>query len=226
MTKQDSESTIPIRAPHSAAWISMLVCYLILAFWIAAGLYFGIAGWTKIQLDTLAEAAMKAPEDKVTYTMGCEEECEPIEVEFRSMADLMVFLEQERVYRSIFCWVYTMPSPLPFVLSSLAFGALGNTAALLRMALTKNNLPGISVLLISPLSGALIALMLLGVSYIVPAMLTVDGATLRPVALLFISLFAGAFSDHIYKWLQAFVDKIFPLSKNEEDKNEQSTIDQ
>lgn len=197
------------RNPKGPLWAR----YLLLLVWLLLGLYFGIAGWTKIEVDSAMELARKAPAGTPVTYEG---------LEFASSADLMVFLMSEQAGGTIFGWMLTMPMAFSMIVSAMAFGVLGNLALLVRKALSRRSLPDVQTLALSPLSGALTALLLMGAAYILPSALTLDSTVLRPTALLFVSLFAGAFSDHIEHWLGSFMDKLFPLPK-EKDEDSSST---
>jgi len=195
----ESASTKSRRRLFSAGWR-----YAALLLWLLLGLYFGIAGWTKIQVDNVIAMARQSSSGQPVEYQG---------IQFASLEHFLAFLASEQARQSIFGWIIDMPAPFSTAMSALAFGALGNLTTLLRRALVKKELPDTYTLLISPLLGGLTALMLLGASYILPSALTEDGTILRPTSLLFVSLFAGAFSDHLHKWFQTFMDKLFPLTQ-------------
>jgi hypothetical protein len=173
-----------------------------LILWALAGLYFGMAGWVKVEADAVTEAAWKTPTGKPVEYKG---------VVFNSVEDLRAFQARSQAESSIFGWIIGLPAPLPVVISALGFSVLGSIFRVLWQCRATQRWPGPGDILLPQALGMLMSLLLLAVSYLLPAALTVDGQTLRPASLIFIALFAGAFADLVYTWVESVAKKLFGL---------------
>ncbi len=189
--------------PRTKSRSNSMVGYFIIGLWIVIGLYFGVAGWIRFDLDTLAVVAAAAPENPVDY-MG---------IKFRSPEDLAVLQQSEKIRGSIFAWVLNIRSPLLVLISAPAFGVVGNSLILLRKRLKETKVPDIKEPILSPITGGLTALLIMGVIYVLPSAIPIDeNVLLQPISQLFISLIAGAYADQIHIWLQSRVEKVFQAS--------------
>lgn len=183
---------------------SALFSIAIIFSWALLGLYGGLSGLVKIQIETLKEIAQKAPEHQIIEEINGED------VTYFSPESRDAIVAQENAMNSIFYWVFQIPAPLPHVIAALAFGVLGSIVRLLRAILSKEPLPEIRILLLRPIFGSLIAFMMLGVVAIVPSILTIDETTLRPSSLLFTCFLGGAFAEYVWSWLQGITTKFLP----------------
>jgi hypothetical protein len=98
------------------------------------------------------------------------------------------------------------------MITAISFGILGGIANVLHKAI--KGFPQTNQRLVfKPLFGAFIGLMVLGITYVLPAILTVNEDSVRPIALAFLCLYAGAFSNHVYVWLEEKIKTLFTLEK-------------
>jgi len=85
-----------------------------------------------------------------------------------------------------------------------------------RMIAGKKGMPNLHVVLTDPPLGGLTALMVLGLSALMPSIFTNANILLTPAVQPFLSLFAGAFSEPILKWIQVKLNKILKTQKESE----------
>jgi hypothetical protein len=173
---------------------------------IASG-YFSAAGWVIANLDN--EVSEKTDESgkksgEVVY-QG---------ISFSSIYDARAAIDKDQI-TSLFKWTYNLPASLPLFITALSFGILGGIANVIYKAIGGEVQTNQRVVL-KPLFGGLIGLMVLGMTYVLPAVLTVDNSKVRPVSLAFLSMYAGAFSTHVYLWLEEKIKTLFALDKKED----------
>lgn len=187
----------------------------LLTLWLLAGLYFGIAGWANIYIDDLVRQAGQAhlEVDCSNPGGGFEYNGET----YCTMQDVIVDQSVERVENLRLQWVSYLPDPLPMLLAAFAFGAVGSVVRILRMIIAAQELSSFYTLSLSPALGGMTAVMLLGLSFLLPSIFTDAKVSLNPTIVPFLSLFAGAFSEHIQKWFQIRLDKIFGIQKEKTD---------
>ena len=166
-----------------------------------ASLYVGLSGWAKINFDqslTQKDVVDSKTSESVDYD----------NINFKNLAALRREREVERI-RSFSPWIESLPEPLSFVLASLSFGCLGGVLAAFRKILVQRGAIDLSLLGLAFLS-SFNGLLVLGISYVVPAALTANKVEIRPLTLLFLSLFAGLFSDYFFEWADKRVRALFP----------------
>jgi hypothetical protein len=114
------------------------------------------------------------------------------------------------VEKEWFPWMLDLPEPVALLVTALSFGLLGGVVRTLFDSI-KNNVPlsksSFGILLLSALMG----LLMLGASYVIPAALTISETNVRPVALLFLCLIGGVFYDHMFSWLKKQFEKVFEI---------------
>jgi len=187
----------------------------LLLVWFLAGLYFGIAGWAKIYTNDLIRQAEEAH-----LKVDCSDPNGGFEYNgetYCTMEDVIVDQSVERVENLRLQWVSYLPDPLPMLLAAFAFGAVGSVVRILRMIIAAQELSSFYTLSLSPALGGMTAFMLLGLSSLLPSVFTDAKISLNPTVVPFLSLFAGAFSEHIQKWFQTRLDKIFGIQKEKTD---------
>ena len=181
---------------RNAILISLLVITLLVACYCAA------AGWVNVEM----AAALR--ENKASDIS------KPIifdEVQFVS-EDALRRYQTARKANNWFPWMVDMPDPIALMITALAFGTVGGVTRVAFDAISNTtplNGRSFAILGLSSLMGLLV----LGVSFVIPAALTVSEATVRPVALLFFCLLGGIFYDHIFIWLKERIEKLFERSK-------------
>jgi hypothetical protein len=110
----------------------------------------------------------------------------------------------------LFAWTYNLPASLPLFITAIAFGILGGIANVVYKAIG-GEVQTTQRLVLKPLFGGFIGLMILGISYVLPAVLTVNEDKVRPISLAFLCLYAGAFSNHVYLWLEDKIKSVFSM---------------
>jgi hypothetical protein len=206
--KRNNKKTVQDKSQEKLGWRIVLF-----AVWLAAGLYFGIASWTKINYDQLVAQAQEA-QSKVNCDdpnhIGYQDSdgIEYCTLEDSYAADQLTLMEQIHLD-----WIFYLPDPLPFILSAFSFGILGAMVRIIRTAISVKGFPELHSLLQAPVLGGITAIMLLGISYIFPSLFTDANILLKPQIQPFLSLFAGAFSEQIQKWFQAVMEKNFKIEK-------------
>jgi hypothetical protein len=159
-------------------------------------LYSAAAGWVNAEVS----AALKANR--------ASEVSKPVIFEnrqFRNEHALKIHLLAS-AERKWFPWMVDLPEPVALLVTALSFGLLGGVVRTLFDSI-KNNVPlsksSFGILLLSALMG----LLMLGASYVIPAALTISETNVRLVALLFLCLIGGLFYDHMFSWLKKQFEK-------------------
>lgn len=192
--------------------INAIINAIIVVSWVLFGLYFGIGGWAKMDLEQ---------EKKVTNNKLLKNDQAVIYqgISFKSYRDLQAALENEelieekvKIYK-YFPWIFYLPSFVGFVITAGAFGALGGVTNILKQIAIDNVKLEDSKVMSTPIFGFLVGLLMLGISYVFPSALTFDKADVKPTSLLFLCMFGGIFSGHIYNWLENFIKSILPIAK-------------
>ncbi len=185
---------------------------ILLAAWFLAGLYIGIAGWSKITRDVLQHQADEVREgtDCSDPPAGVTREVNGIPISFCTEQDFFVVEHERQMGAMGIVWIMKLPDPFPFILSAFAFGVVGSIVSLLRFLVNKQQFPNYYALSIAPIVGGVTALMLLGITMLVPGIFTFSS---KPEVQPFLSLFAGAFSEHVQKWFQSWMNTTFKIEK-------------
>jgi hypothetical protein len=177
--------------------VKILYSFAILCITVIA-LYCATAGWINAEL----HAALK--ENKATAVS------QPViyhGIQFVN-EDALKRYEQAAAAKEWFPWMVNLPQPLALFLTTISFGVVGGVIRVVFDSLhTKVGLDGSSFgrIFLAGLTGILV----LGISYVIPAALTFSEVTLRPVALLFLCLIGGIFYDHLIAWVKTQLGKIF-----------------
>ncbi len=193
--------------------VGLRVALLIL--WLVGGLYVGIAGWAKIQANQLKQQAFEAQQE-----VDCNDPTSHFEykgVSYCTAEDAAIQAYIDNVGNLQLGWIFYLPDPLPLLLTAFAFGAVGSIVRLFRVIIGTQKLAGFYTLSISPALGGMTALMLLGISYLAPFIFSNSNINLSPTVIPFLALFAGAFSEHIQRWFQMRLDKLFGMQKEKVD---------
>lgn len=193
--------TSPPAAPLKPASTIAIVVVVILGI---VSMYLAAAGWVIANLDTKISTETKksnSTEEGVVY-QG---------VSFANIYEARLAIEREKV-TTIFQWVYGIPASLPLLMTALSFGFLGGISNVIYKAIGGEVQTNQRVLL-KPFFGGFIGLMVLGITYVLPAVLMANGDSVRPISLAFLCLYAGAFSNHVYLWLEEKIKSIFALEK-------------
>src|SRR5262245_45450785 len=199
------------RRPTKKKQNDIVLRVILLVAWLLVGLYLGIAGWTDIYINELQRKAAEAEcnNSSAGYVYRGEIYC--------TQEDVAVEQRTEQIESLGLQWVSHLPDPLPIVLTAFAFGSIGSIVRIFRMMIGAQEFSSFYTLSLSPALGGLTALMLLGLSSLLPSVFANAKISLNAPLIPFLSLFAGAFSEHIQKWFQAILDKIFGIQKEKTD---------
>lgn len=148
-------------------------------------LVFGVVGFIAEDLKEQIEHARTLKEDKVIYHGQT----------YRNEEMASALLEFKTLKETFGNWVVDWPELGKLFITSLIFGALGGVTKTALLIIKKELLLSDINLLLYPFFGMLIGLLVLGLSYLVPIMLTSGFTEIRRTSLIFFCLFAGLFSE-------------------------------
>jgi hypothetical protein len=161
-------------------------------------LYLASAGWVRVELQTALRESGKAPRADT-------------QVEFEGMTfaneaarNRFLAIREAETY---FPWTQKLPNQVSLIITAMSFGFLGGVIKLLFLTVSSDPEPvrTYASLALSAMTG----LVILAISFALPAALTEAEVTVRPVVLLFLCLFGGIFSNHLLLWLQEQFGKLF-----------------
>ena len=165
-------------------------------------LYFGVGAYLGAYLhvsSTSSEPTIKHSSSRVIY-QG---------VEFNSIEDVKEVLKREPV-GIYFPWVFSLPFIATILILAFCSGAFGGIFRIFKeLGIDKRNIAEIPVVYMSFCAG-FTGLMVLGVSYLLPSMLTASKNTPWPISIMFLSIFGGFFPETTMKWLEKLSKKLFP----------------
>jgi hypothetical protein len=177
---------------------------IVLLFWGISGLYFGVAGLTRAKLD---ETLLQLDQDRevlVKDTINMELSGVALENRYQ----LKYFMEISSTEK-VFPWVMSISSFMSLILTSFAFGLLGAIIHLLKeIALEEKDVNATRVYSI-PLLGMFSGLIILGISFILPTVLVKGAGEIRPLTLMFLSLFGGLYVSNLHDKLSGYFGKLF-----------------
>lgn len=176
----------------------------VLLFWLVSGIYFGVGGLVRANLDENLSSldndreALMAEEIDVTYDG----------LEFTDKYSLQSYIEVNSI-EVFFPWAIKISSFISLIITSLAFGLLGAIISLIKsVAFESASLETLKIWSI-PTLGILTGLVVLGLSYLLPTILVTNGSGLKPITLMFLCLFAGMYSKQFYAKISSNFNKIF-----------------
>lgn len=182
-----------------------IVASLILLVWFLAGLFFGIGGLTKLNSDETMESILKNKADLISKPFA------PITVNGLTIDNEFEYeISNERDgLEKYFTWTVTLPRFTALTITALSFGLLGAVISLFKDLAFRNKtvleIPYLSL----PLLGILTGLVVLGLSYLLPTLITKGSNEIRPITLMFLCLFCGICADDFYKKIEKSFDKLF-----------------
>ena len=180
------------------------VIFVYLGLLALVSLYAGAGAWVKADFEAFVQKVQSEIAGNQTVEVFYNGES------FRSPQDARIAL-QESLVSTIYPWIFRIPSALALLITVVSFGCLGGVAGLLKMIVLEKIDPSLRVVAAVPFFGAIVGIMVHGMATLLPVALTVNESTLRPTTLLFLALFAGAFSDHAFNWLECNTKKIFDV---------------
>lgn len=185
---------------------------VVLTIWVLCGFYFGAAGLMRadfdIQLERLNEERAGADAEELSQKIQIDD------ATYSNLIEAKQALLEEPIQR-YFPWLLDLPHLVGLLFAGCGFGALGGvTRVLARLSLKKEEL-SLMAAAVDPLFGALMGILALGVSYVLPSALVTGETVLNPTSLLFFCLFSGVFADEFYTGIKSRFGA--RMSKNGED---------
>lgn len=166
-------------------------------------LVFGVVGFIAEDLKEQISDARVLPEDKVRYHGQI----------YRNEEMASALLEFKTLKETFGTWVVDWPELGKLFITSLIFGALGGVTKTVLLMIKKDLLLSDINLLLYPFFGMLIGLLVLGLSYLVPIMLTRGFTEIRRTSLIFFCLFSGLFSEEFITGVKNQFVKVISFKK-------------
>lgn len=158
-------------------------------------LYFGTGGFLILEND------LKVNEVRNTKTTS--ENAQSLKM------DLDNLLAEQTLIVEIYPYILKLPTVLSFLITAMCFGMMGAIAKVINDIIqARNKVEDTINLLLIPLLGAFIGLIILGVSYALPTLLTNENISLKPISIVFLSLFGGIYYMKFFKKFLTAIDRI------------------
>lgn len=171
----------------------ILILFLIIA------LYFGIGGLIILENDLKYEKAKTLEKKEVYYNN---------KIKFHNKEVMNAAIQQDHILK-IYPYAKQLPSAMSFIITALSFGMIGSIGKVINDSIkNKVRLSETINLLLIPLQGSIIGLIILGISYVIPLLLTSDDVSLKPITIVFLCLFGGIFYLDFYNWLEEIFKKM------------------
>jgi len=187
-----------------------------LGFWIILGLYFGIGGIVTIQLNDIKDDKHKLGiSDSSTVTNATDTNSVIYnDISFKNKAALKEYLNSlpAENFDKVYSFFDNIPDFMAQIITAFAFGLLGSIIRIiLSVAYDKKRIQDVSHIS-QPLLGMLTGLVVMGVSYVIPTLLSKNSINVDPISLMFFSLFVGIYNKEFYDKLSSFfINKIFSV---------------
>lgn len=166
--------------------------------WIAAGLYLGLAGYVGTKLfETTSSVKGSSGVGYLSYGG----------LSFATKQDLQDFLLDETASRW-FTWLPDIPAELMPLLACSAWGMLGAALTLLYFRLKPDKPVADEHLLLGPIFGAVMAIVVYFLAFLLPTVLTIGPHTMRAETIVALSIISGVGYRQVYQWVQGLVDKL------------------
>ena len=154
-------------------------------------LYLGSGGFIILQNEQSYEKAFTLERKEVVYES----------INFYNKEVMIAAREQELII-SIYPYATKIPSFLSFLLTAISFGIIGALGKVINDSIQNGtNFKDAPNLLLIPMQGGIIGIIILGISYTIPIILTNENITLKPITIVFLSLFGGIFFLNFYSWI-------------------------
>jgi hypothetical protein len=208
MNPAGGTSPVAVGPPGRNSSLLAALHAVVLAAWLAAGLYAGAACWF----------AGKALE--VTGDSGSSGEAASYDyhgLNFLDRQSLLEFVSRSSAGQW-FPWVFSIPNELIPLCSAVVFGALGGAVRLLKQLALDHAPVGSLAVVSAPMFGALIGTMVcfLGLT---PAFAMSREIDARPESVAGFSLLGGAFSEVAYAWIEVQARRLFGSKRKGDDVN-------
>ncbi len=178
--------------PTAATWR-----WITLIIWLIAGLYFGSGGIAKIENYNLIKSTIGEHDTtKVVYDG----------ITFVNKGALIRTLEEAQM-QAIFPWINSLPSYVSYIITACSFGLLGTIISIfIQLAIYKQKLADLPVYTL-PVLGLLTGFVMLGITFIFPALLFHSEKDIKASGLMFICLFGGLYTEKLYERLAQLFNK-------------------
>jgi hypothetical protein len=194
------------RVYDCARSVVIAVKLLIVAVWLFASTYAGLAGYFGTKLFETSSIA-RASSGAMQYLYG--------ELSFRTRQDLVDFLLDEAA-SGWFPWLPDLPPDLMPMLTCSSFGIFGASLSLMFVMLRGPSTGERSIVptlqwrqvFLTPLLGAGIALCTYFLVFLLPTVLTVGPHNIRAETLVALSLVSGLGWQRVYQWVQSQIAKL------------------
>lgn len=176
---------------------------MFLGIWIIFALYLGLSGLCKLYVE---EQVDKLDHDREALTKQVINRSVDGLPAFKNEYDYKNYMLISR-YTNIFPLVDVIPSFFGLICTSMFFGMIGSIVKIL-LRLVRNEYTSVSEIkyLSEPILGLFTGLCVLGISYVVPTILVSKAEFIRPITLMFLSLFSGIYTDSFFEKLSS----VFP----------------
>lgn len=171
---------------------------------LAASVYFGTGGFLILQNDQAYEQAKELKQMPVEVDGIC----------FYNR-EVMIAATQQDLILKIYPYALNIPSFLSFIITALSFGIIGSIGKVINDIIHgERQLNDFPNLLLIPLQGAFIGLIILGISFAIPVILTSENISLKPIAIVILSLFGGIYYRNFYSWITNILEKTLFVKKD------------
>ena len=191
--------------------LNRVVAVAFIIIWLCIGLYFGTGSYSNIQ-----NRIDKKDADKAWQTIDTSKTTK-YEIALKKAA-LDDARENEKAILNLYPFISKFPNALISLITVFAFGILGSIINLLKQIVLEDKKPTDLKFVAEPLLGMLTGFVIIGLSILVPNTLATSDVELKPMSLMFLSLFSGFFSKRFYVFLSDLFDRIF--KKNTDAKQE------
>jgi hypothetical protein len=117
-------------------------------------------------------------------------------------------IEQQNNFMQFYPWLEKLPDIISLLFTCGSFSLLGSFLFITRNIISNRSKVSIIKYPAIVLSSLLTGLVIMGLSYLLPIVLINDGGKIRPIALMFLSLVGGMYSNTLYKKLSKYVENL------------------
>lgn len=175
---------------------------IVLTVWILSGLYFGLGGISRISVDEVVETLNARKNELIKDTINVDVDG----ITVKNRYEYMVLLEHDNV-EEYFPWAMELTSFSALLVTAMSFGLLGAVISLFHdISINKNLIEDVSYIS-KPILGLLTGLVVLGISHLLPALIIKNTSEIRPLSLMFFSLFCGIYTSKFYEKLAILFEK-------------------
>jgi len=173
-----------------------------LIFWGITSLYLGIGGCLKTENYNFVSGQYNFNDTTKVIDISND-------LPYSNYAELKLANEDNKSAK-IFPFLSIIPGYMGLILTACFFGMLGGIISILKDIALENIKPEDTKYFSIPLLSFFTGLVILGINYIIPTILVIGENKIRPITLLFLSLFAGIYTRQFYQFISSIIKtKIF-----------------